>query len=571
MKKQNKQTSSLQAVSLLLALLWGIVCIPCNTAARPTAATATASHKQAGSFKVVGIGPGNGDLLTLRAVKAIQEAEVVFCSAHTKKELAATVDLSQKEIIDGYSVLFWHYGTQCGKEEIKNFKQRMTCEEYHAQQANFAHIVRKASAQGKDVVMLSSGDPTIYGPDVWTLQELSELETELIPGLSAFNAANAALEASLGEIIITAPFISRQENHDTLEQLAGHEKATMVIFMPWDMEKTFARLANSYPADTPAAVVSNAGVAGKEQAVLGTVGSFSADSSGLDGSRSIIYVGKRLEQAQFNKKPNTKAGKGKYYLVGMGPGDPDLTTIRALKVIEEADLIFSSDKLKEKFTEVLAEKEVISGYHRLFPYYAKSCSDTEDDDKRKNGLTCEDYHQKQEGFAAKVRKAVAEGKTVAMLDNGDPLVYGPCSWSITELNDLNTEVVPGVSCFNAANAALKAAVTAGTKTHSVILASGWTVDEMARHQSAMVLFTMRNDFKKFIDTLTKYYSPDTPAAVVVRAGYAQDEQVVHGTLGTLLNQVDKKKLPFEYMLYVGEFLKKSPDRAPTNPTVSQSL
>jgi precorrin-4 methylase len=100
------------------------------------------------------------------------------------------------------------------------------------------------------------------------------------------------------------------------------------------------------------------------------------------------------------------------------------------------------------------------------------------------------------------------------------------------------------------------------------------VDEMARHQSTMVLFTMRNEFKKFIDTLTKYYSPDTPAAVVVRAGYAQDERVVQGTLGSLLDQVGKEKLPFEYMLYVGDFLKKSPDRLPASTpalTVSQSL
>ncbi|MCI5227250.1 MAG: hypothetical protein D3918_11505, partial [Candidatus Electrothrix sp. AX2] len=115
-----------------------------------------------------------------------------------------------------------------------------------------------------------------------------------------------------------------------------------------------------------------------------------------------------------------------------------------------------------------------------------------------------------------------------------------------------------------------AGVNEGKKSHSVILASGWSVDEMARHQSTMVLFTMRNDFKKFIDTLSKYYSPDTPAAVVVKAGYADEEQVVQGTLGTMLDLVDKEKLPFEYMLYVGDFLETSPDRLPSQ-TVSQSL
>ena len=561
--RRRLQSKNIRGIALLTALLWTAAFIACN-------ATAAESQKQAGSFKVVGVGPGDGDLLTLRAVQAIQDAEVVFGSTRKKESLSSVVDFTGKEVINGYGVLFWHYGKECGKNEAKHFKQKMTCEEYHARQAAFAGLVRNAVAQGKDVVMLSSGDPTIYGPDIWALRELSELDTELIPGLSAFNAANAALEASLGEVIITAPFISKEGEQDTLEKLSGHEKATMVIFMPWDMEKTFARLAKSYPADTPAAVVSNAGMAGKEKAVLGTVGGFAADTSGMDGNRSIIYVGKRLGQAQFNKPPKKNAGKGKYYLVGMGPGDPDLASLRAMKVIKEADIIFSGEKISAKFTDALQGKEVISGYHRLFPYYGKSCSNADDNDKRKNGMTCEQYHQKQEEFAAKVRKAVAEGKTVAMLDSGDPLVYGPCSWSITELNDLNTEVVPGVSCFNAANAALKAGVTEGEKSHSVILASGWTVDEMARHQSTMVLFTMRNEFKKFIDTLSKYYSPDTPAAVVVRAGYAQDERVVQGTLGSLLDQVGKEKLPFEYMLYVGDFLEKSPDRLPAL-TVSQSL
>ncbi|MCI5143745.1 MAG: tetrapyrrole methylase, partial [Candidatus Electrothrix sp. ATG1] len=367
---------------------------------------------QTGTFKVVGVGPGDGDLLTLRAVKAIEDAEVVFCSSRKKESLTSAVDLSGKEVIDGYGVLFWHYGKECVKNEKKHPKQRMSCEEYHSKQAEFAKKVRESVSQGKDVVMLSSGDPTIYGPYIWTLRELSELDTELIPGLSAFNAANAALEASLGEVMITAPFISKEGEQDSLEQLAGHENATMVIFMPWDMQKTFDRLAKSYPADTPAAVVSNAGMEGKEKAVLGTVGKFAADLSGVDTKRSIIYVGKRLEKAQFAKTEKNKDQKGKYYLVGMGPGDPDLATVRAMQVIKEADLIFSGKRLNEKFSEVLAGKEVIEGYHRLFPFYGKNCSEVKKSGKsRKERMSCEEYHQKQEEFAAKVRKAVAEGKT----------------------------------------------------------------------------------------------------------------------------------------------------------------
>jgi len=285
------------------------------------------------------------------------------------------------------------------------------------------------------------------------------------------------------------------------------------------------------------------------------VGGFADDTSGIDQFRSIVYVGQTLGRAAFDPDaPSKPAGKGKYYLVGVGPGDPDLITLRGKKVIESADLIFAHRRLKDKFKDILAGKEVLTGYHRLFPFYGKPCSEVKPGEKKRERMSCEEYHQKQSEFAALVRAAVAEGKTVAMLDSGDPLVYGPCSWSLTELRDIDTEVVPGLSCFNAANAALKAGVTEGKTSHSVILASGWSVEEMAVHQSTMVLFTMRTQFKKFVDSLSTQYPADTPVAIVFSAGYAEKEKVMHGTLGTILDQVGTGRMPFEYLLYVGDFL-----------------
>jgi precorrin-4 methylase len=229
-------------------------------------------------------------------------------------------------------------------------------------------------------------------------------------------------------------------------------------------------------------------------------------------------------------------------------------------VIEKADLIFAGKRISDKFKSHLAGKKVLNGYRRLFPFYGKTCADLSPAEKARERMSCEEYHRKQAEFAAIVRAAVAEGKTVAMLDSGDPLVYGPCSWSLTELRDLDTEVVPGLSCFNAANAALRAGVTEGKNAHSVILASGWSVKEMAIHQSTMVLFTMRTEFKKFIDSLAQHYPSDTPVAIVFSAGYAEKEKVMHGSLGSILDQVGEKKLPFEYLLYVGDFLNNSVDR-----------
>ncbi len=514
-----------------------------------------------GSFHIVGMGPGDADLLTSRALDVIRQADMVFCDAKKQEKLASHVDFSAKQVKDGYGVLFRFYGKDCSQiPQKEKSEHKMSCEEYHKKQAEFAGLVREAVQAGKKVAMLSSGDPTIYGPDIWSLRELHDLSPVVVPGLSSFNAANAALQVSLGEVIITAPF--QKENHkDSLENLAGHDRATMIIFMPRDMKKLFERLAKVYAADTPAAIVSNAGISGSQKAVLGTVGGFAAADSYPDERLSIVYVGKALAKAQYRPEQSpAKTGKGKFYLVGVGPGDPDLATLRAVKVIKDADLIFAGKRISEKFGDLLAGKEVLDGYHRLFPFYGKDCKEVSAAEKAGEHMSCEEYHQKQTEFAALVRKAVAEGKTVAMLDSGDPLVYGPCSWSLTELRDLDTEVVPGLSAFNAANAALRAGVTEGKTSHSVILASGWSVEEMAVHQSTMVLFTMRTEFKKFIDSLSKQYPADTPVAIVFSAGYAEKEKVMHGTLGSILAQAGGDKLPFEYLLYVGDFLNDSVDR-----------
>jgi precorrin-4 methylase len=261
-----------------------------------------------------------------------------------------------------------------------------------------------------------------------------------------------------------------------------------------------------------------------------------------------------------------------FYLVGLGPGDADLMTLRAVKTIEKADVIFCSPRWSEKLGKYLEGKKVYHDYWRLFPYYGRDPSEFEGEERRR----CEEYHRKRDEFTSLVRKAVAEGKTVAMLDGGDPLVYGPCAWALEEFEDLNPVVVPGVSCFNAANAALRRGVTTSDRTKSVVLtAADWlgkedTIEKMSAQRTTMVLFTMRTEFREFIDKLSINYSPGTPIAIVKHAGYADKEEVIESTLGEILDNIDEENLPFEYLIYVGDFLKhrynksKAPQAATAN-------
>ena len=246
-----------------------------------------------------------------------------------------------------------------------------------------------------------------------------------------------------------------------------------------------------------------------------------------------------------------------FYLVGLGPGSPDLLTFRAVEVIKKADVIFCSRRWTDRLAEYLEGKEIHTGYWRLFPYYGHDPSEYEGEEKQR----CEEYNAKRKEFTTLVRQAVAKGKTVAMLDGGDPMVYGPCAWSLEEFEDLNPEVVPGVSCFNAANAALRRGITTSDRTKSVILtAADWigtedTIEKLSVHQSTMVLFTMRTEFREFIEKLSINYPPETPIAIVKYAGYADKEEVIESTLGKVLDEIGEERLPFEYLIYVGNFLK----------------
>lgn len=235
----------------------------------------------------------------------------------------------------------------------------------------------------------------------------------------------------------------------------------------------------------------------------------------------------------------------KLYLVSTGIGDYENITIRALKVIEKADVVFCGSHTKEKLKEILKDKEIHDiGFGIYWLYYKIKDSRFDMEEKQK------EFEQ----ITQTIRKAVKEGKTVVILEDGDPTIYGPHIWYMDAFKDLNPKIIPGISSFNAANGAIKGRVTGG-KAGGVALVSGFSdLEALAKTQINLVLFTMRiKDITEVLKKIQNYYPPKTQVIFVLYAGYQEKEKVISGTFEDIYEKIKDLKLPFEYLVYIGDF------------------
>ena len=250
---------------------------------------------------------------------------------------------------------------------------------------------------------------------------------------------------------------------------------------------------------------------------------------------------------------------GRLFLVSVGSGDPDNITLRAINVIKDSEVIFCRTKMRDRFPILLQGKEIHDPGFGIFSVYGK----TPEEGKKNKRFNYEEKMKEFSEIDAIIRSAVKAGKNVCVLDNGDPTIYGPNMWYVEAFEDLNPEIIPGISCFNAANAAMKKGVTSGIKAHSVILTATFGRDEysgpdsierLAEHQATLVFFTMFMDLEEVVNKLKTHYAADTPMAIVLFAGYKDREEIIQGTLDTILEQTKGRKLPHEHLIYVGDFL-----------------
>jgi uroporphyrin-III C-methyltransferase len=235
---------------------------------------------------------------------------------------------------------------------------------------------------------------------------------------------------------------------------------------------------------------------------------------------------------------------GKVYLVGAGPGDPELITIKGLKCIQKADVILY-DRLinNELLTYARPDADLI--YCGKLPNY---------------------HTMKQETINHFLIKLAKKGKTVVRLKGGDPFVFGRGGEEAQALakHNIEFEIVPGITSGIAAAAYAGIPVTHRDISSSVAFITGhrregceedikW--ESLAHGIDTLAIYMGVNNLPYIQQQLLKYgKAPNTPLAIV-QWGTLSEQKTVIATLGTVLDVIKKQPIENPSMIIIGEVVK----------------
>lgn len=262
-----------------------------------------AAQTPAGKFVIVGMGTAP-DLMTLRAQKIAAAADILMAEE-------GLIQTAWPQLAEGKQV--WEYPHALRKfyganpETLPDPAQRAEAIHLDKLRKDLAARIAAAVRAGKTVANLQGGDPMIFGMTLFLEMLPADIPTAIVPGVGAFQAASAALKKSppyghdTSAVILTMDDWPGRADLNEKLMAAG---STMVFYtMNLDYPRLFGQLKRHYPANTPVAVVCDAGHPVNEKVLRSTVGAFleQIDYCNLPVNRHMLFVGKFLEAGQARK------------------------------------------------------------------------------------------------------------------------------------------------------------------------------------------------------------------------------------------------------------------------------
>jgi precorrin-4/cobalt-precorrin-4 C11-methyltransferase len=225
------------------------------------------------------------------------------------------------------------------------------------------------------------------------------------------------------------------------------------------------------------------------------------------------------------------------YIIGAGPGDPGLITVRGAELIGRCPVVL--------YTGSLVPKEILA--------YAKPGATILDS----SGMDLDEIMRV-------ITEAREKEQDVARVHTGDPTIFGSTAEQMRRMEALGIEfeIIPGVSSFTAAAAVMCKELTLPELSQTVILTraegrtpmpDGEKLEDLARHRSTLAMFLSITLLGDVVRALTPSYGADCPIAVVHKAT-CPDQQIVLGTLADIYEKVRAAKIASQSMIIVGRVL-----------------
>jgi precorrin-4 methylase len=269
---------------------------------------------------VIGTGPSGPENATLKALDTIKKMDFIITDERHAKLFG--------DYIGKTPLLFdpwkgrWDYQGKPYSQLSKEERAKYHVERFKGRDRNVARI-KELMAQGKNVGLLDSGNPCLFGPSHWYVEHFDPAEVVIIPGMGCDAAAMAALKRSTipahGALFVvqTAPMFladravpnpdmqfdtNSAQGQQALKDIAKHEH-TLILYMALrDPVKLFKTLGKYLPADLPAACVFWAGHPDKERVVRGTVGDMGPKlAEDKERFMGLLLIGRFLEGQPYEK------------------------------------------------------------------------------------------------------------------------------------------------------------------------------------------------------------------------------------------------------------------------------
>ncbi len=242
----------------------------------------------------------------------------------------------------------------------------------------------------------------------------------------------------------------------------------------------------------------------------------------------------------ISRASSVPRSQGEVYLVGAGPGDPDLLTFKALRLMQQCDVVVY-DRLVSKAILELVRRDAEKTYA---------------------GKESSNHSLSQENINQLLIRLAKQGKSVLRLKGGDPFIFGRGGEEISELinENIDFQIVPGITAASGCATYAGIPLTHRDYSQACIFVTGHRKNDteelnwkMLSHANQTVVFYMGlNNIQRICDSLKAHGRDENTPAALIEKGTTSEQRVLIGDLNTLPDIVDQNEVRAPTLIIVGE-------------------